>query len=91
MYTVGQARSGEPYLVTEYLDRGLLSDVVAADGPLPPDRAAEVGVAVTDALFAAHELGILHRDVKPGNVLLSTDGCPGPARASRATRDTVLH
>ena len=74
VYTAGRAHSGQPYLVTEYLDRGSLSEVVATDGALPPDGAAGVGVAVADALTAAHELGILHRDVKPGNVLLGRDG-----------------
>jgi serine/threonine protein kinase len=74
VHTAGRASTGQPYLVTEYLDRGSLGDVVAADGPLAPERAARVGVAVADALGAAHELGILHRDVKPGNVLLADDG-----------------
>lgn len=74
VHTAGRAGSGQPYLVTEYLDRGSLANVVAADGPLSPGRAARVGVAIADALIAAHELGILHRDVKPGNVLLGHDG-----------------
>ena len=74
VHTAGRADSGQPYLVTEYLDRGSLADVVAAAGPLPPERAARVGVAVADALIAAHGLRILHRDVKPGNVLLAHDG-----------------
>ena len=40
VHTAGRAESGQPYLVTEYLDRGSLGDVVASDGPLPPERAA---------------------------------------------------
>ena len=74
VYTAGRSQAGHPYLVTEYLDRGSLSDVIAAEGPLPPATVATVGVAVADALIAAHELGILHRDVKPGNVLLDRHG-----------------
>ena len=74
VYTAGRSQAGHPYLVTEYLDRGSLSDVIAAEGPLPPASVATVGVAVADALMAAHELGILHRDVKPGNVLLDRHG-----------------
>jgi tRNA A-37 threonylcarbamoyl transferase component Bud32 len=74
VYTAGRSEAGHPYLVTEFLDRGSLSDVIAADGPLPPATVAKVGVAVADALVAAHALGILHRDVKPGNVLLDRHG-----------------
>ena len=74
VYTAGRSASGEHYLVTEYLDRGSLSDVVAGHGPLAPDEVASVGIAVANALAAAHELGIVHRDVKPGNVLLNHHG-----------------
>jgi serine/threonine-protein kinase PknK len=74
VHTAGRAESGQPYLVTEYLDRGSLADVLSAEGALPPNLAATVGVAIADALLAAHELGILHRDIKPANVLLGHDG-----------------
>jgi len=74
VYTAGRSQAGQPYLVTEFLDRGSLGDVIAAEGPLPPAVVAKVGVAVADALAAAHGLGILHRDVKPGNVMLGLDG-----------------
>ncbi|CAM5449611.1 non-specific serine/threonine protein kinase OS=Streptomyces fumanus OX=67302 GN=GCM10018772_45690 PE=4 SV=1 [Streptomyces fumanus] len=65
---------GRPWIVME-LVRGLsLAELLAADGPLPPARAAHLGAEVLAALRAAHEAGVLHRDVKPGNVLLADDG-----------------
>ena len=74
VYTAGRSAVGQPYLVAEYLDRGSLGDIVAETGAVDARQVATVGVAVADALAAAHELGILHRDVKPGNVLLASDG-----------------
>jgi serine/threonine protein kinase len=63
-----------PWIVME-LVRGLsLADVLAADGTLPPARAARIGLAVLDALGAAHAVGVVHRDVTPGNILLGNDG-----------------
>ncbi|MFE0426117.1 serine/threonine-protein kinase, partial [Streptomyces sp. NPDC058953] len=63
-----------PWIVMELI-RGLsLADVLAAEGPLPPKRAAHIGAEVLAALTAAHDAGVLHRDVKPGNVLVGNDG-----------------
>ncbi|MEV7992318.1 serine/threonine-protein kinase [Streptomyces sp. NPDC086077] len=65
---------GRPWIVME-LVRGIsLADQLDAEGPLPPRRAAHIGAEVLSALRAAHEAGVLHRDVKPANVLLSNDG-----------------
>ncbi|MBY8883862.1 protein kinase [Streptomyces sp. PTM05] len=63
-----------PWIVMELVEGRSLSEVIRADGPLPPRRAAEVGLAVLDVLRAAHREGILHRDVKPSNVLIADDG-----------------
>lgn len=65
---------GRPWIVMEIV-RGLsLSDVLDAEGPMAPQRAARIGAEVLAALRAAHEAGVLHRDVKPGNVLIANDG-----------------
>ncbi|MFE2429935.1 serine/threonine-protein kinase [Streptomyces sp. NPDC059373] len=73
VYDVAMAE-GSPWIVME-LVRGLsLSDILDADGPLTPRRAAEIGGRVLAALRVAHERGVLHRDVKPGNVLIGNDG-----------------
>ncbi|MFF7124874.1 serine/threonine-protein kinase [Streptomyces sp. NPDC016566] len=65
---------GRPWIVME-LVRGLsLADQLDAEGPLPPQRAAHIGAEVLAALRAAHAAGVLHRDVKPANVLLANDG-----------------
>ena len=59
-----------PWIVMELVEGCSLADHIRNDGPLTPRRAAEVGLAVLDVLRAAHREGILHRDVKPSNVLL---------------------
>ncbi|GAA2918274.1 hypothetical protein GCM10020221_13160 [Streptomyces thioluteus] len=63
-----------PWIVMELIEGRSLADVIREDGPLKWRRAAEVGLAVLDVLRAAHLQGILHRDVKPSNVLIADDG-----------------
>ncbi|HEY4116620.1 MAG TPA: serine/threonine-protein kinase [Byssovorax sp.] len=65
----GQFDDGSHYLVLEYVDGRSLRDVLR-DGPIEAARAAEITRQVADALGAAHALGIVHRDVKPGNVMV---------------------
>ncbi|MCI3221042.1 serine/threonine-protein kinase [Streptomyces sp. NP-1717] len=63
-----------PWIVMELIEGKSLAEVVREDGVLTPKRAAEVALAILDVLRSAHREGILHRDVKPSNVLISEDG-----------------
>ncbi|MEW2551847.1 protein kinase [Streptomyces zhihengii] len=63
-----------PWIVMELVEGKSLAEVVREDGVLTPRRAAEVGLAILDVLRSAHREGILHRDVKPSNVLIGKDG-----------------
>ncbi|MDH6541558.1 serine/threonine-protein kinase [Streptomyces sp. SPB4] len=65
---------GRPWIVMELVEGASLAEFVRENGPLTPRRAAEVGLAVLDVLRAAHGQGILHRDVKPSNVLIAASG-----------------
>ena len=73
-YSSGYTSDGLPYLVMEYLGGGTLADRVEADGPITWDRAVEWLLPVADALGHGHQLGIIHRDVKPENILLTSKG-----------------
>lgn len=65
---------GRDYVVMELMEAGTALDLLEREGPLHPDRAVALMVQVLDALGAAHEAGIVHRDVKPGNILIAGDG-----------------
>ncbi|MFI9172611.1 serine/threonine-protein kinase [Streptomyces lincolnensis] len=65
---------GLPWIVMEYVAGAVdLRDLVRTRGPLAPAECARIGLAVLDALTAGHERGVLHRDVKPANILLAPD------------------
>ena len=63
-----------PWLVMEYLPSKSLAAMLTEKGPLEPRVVAEIGRQVADGLAAAHAAGVVHRDVKPGNVLIAEDG-----------------
>jgi serine/threonine protein kinase len=67
-------RPGHSWIVMEYVNSRSLHDAVRADGPMSHREAARIGLEVLGALRAAHAVGVLHRDVKPHNVLLAADG-----------------
>ncbi|MFL6136024.1 MAG: serine/threonine-protein kinase [Nocardioidaceae bacterium] len=64
------------WLVMEYVPSRSLSEIIREDGPLDPAVVAQIGAQIADGLAAAHALGTVHRDVKPGNVLIREDGVP---------------
>jgi eukaryotic-like serine/threonine-protein kinase len=65
---------GRPWIVMERIAARSLADVLRDDGPLPARRAAEIGLDLLDALAAAAAVGVLHRDVKPANVMFRANG-----------------
>jgi serine/threonine protein kinase len=67
------ADTGQPYLVMALVEGSTLADQLKV-GPLTPERTAEIGAAVSDALAYVHGQGLIHRDVKPANVLISNAG-----------------
>lgn len=73
VYDVGE-ETGRPYLVMECVDGPSLSDVLASEGPLSPEAVTQIATDALGALHSAHQAGLLHRDVKPGNLLRAADG-----------------
>jgi serine/threonine protein kinase/beta-lactam-binding protein with PASTA domain len=73
VYDRGEA-DGRPYIAMEYLQGRTLKQVIQAEGPLPPERAIAIAMQVLAGLRYAHEHGVVHRDVKPHNVLVGDDG-----------------
>src|SRR5215216_1582531 len=73
VYEAGQV-DGELYIAMRFVDGTDLLQLVAREGELPPERAVRIVSQVAAALDAAHRRGLVHRDVKPGNVLLAQEG-----------------
>jgi tRNA A-37 threonylcarbamoyl transferase component Bud32 len=79
VYDAGTTLGHRPWLAMEYCSGGSLAHRLAAQGPLPVAEVISIGARLGSALHAAHEAGILHRDVKPHNVLLTSYGEPALA------------
>jgi len=96
VYDAGEDRIGGrevSYIVMEYVPGGDLKDLIDRTGPLPEAMLARLGADVVSGLAHAHERGIIHRDVKPRNILLDAHGNPkladfGIARAFDSTHET---
>jgi len=73
VYDAGTDDQGRPWVVMELVEGETLSDTIGR-GPLPSDRTARIGASVAQALAYVHAQGLVHRDVKPGNVLIGRDG-----------------
>jgi serine/threonine-protein kinase len=83
------------FIVMEYVDGRTLAEILRTEGPLHPDRVADVGADVAAALGFAHRNGVVHRDVKPGNVIVTSTGLVkvadfGIARAITASSEDDL-
>ena len=74
IYDFGRTREGQPYYVMEYLDGVTLAELVAHSGPVPAGRVIHILRQVGAALREAHLRGMIHRDVKPENVMLCRRG-----------------
>jgi serine/threonine-protein kinase len=77
VYDTGEDRTtsgATPYIVMEYVEGDTLRDVLRREGVLPPDRAMSLTADICAALDFSHRNGIVHRDVKPGNVMITPDG-----------------
>src|ERR671916_2838504 len=86
----GASEDGTYYIAMEYLPGGTLKDRIMSRGALPPRTAAAVALQIAEALRVAHERGVIHRDIKPQNILLSASGDAkvtdfGIARAAAST------
>jgi eukaryotic-like serine/threonine-protein kinase len=62
------------YIVMEFIDGKPLADIIQSDGPLMPERAAEIAIDVARALERAHQAGLVHRDIKPSNIMMNSSG-----------------
>jgi eukaryotic-like serine/threonine-protein kinase len=94
VYDQGE-EDGQPFIVMEYVKGPTLSEELKRTGPLPPARVVDLALQICGGLEHAHASGLVHRDIKPGNLLLREDGTVkiadfGIARAAQATRLTQI-
>jgi eukaryotic-like serine/threonine-protein kinase len=94
VFDVGD-EDGLPFIVMEYVDGETLADLMQRTGPLPPDRAVDLLLQVCAGLQHAHAAGLVHRDIKPQNLLVRSDGTVkiadfGIARTLQATQLTQV-
>src|SRR5918999_3644440 len=75
VYDTG-SEDGTHFIVMEHVPGTTLAEVLRVEGPLGPERAASIAAGVAEALAVAHRAGIVHRDVKPANVMVTPDGGP---------------
>ena len=73
IHAIGQTSSGEPYIAMELIDGRTLAEVLAS-GPLPMRQVADIAAQIAAGLSSAHRAGVVHRDIKPQNVMVRTDG-----------------
>jgi serine/threonine protein kinase len=73
LYEAGE-EEGNVYIVTRWIEGTELGTLIQRDGPLPPPQAARLAAQIASALEIAHERGLIHRDVKPSNVILTSEG-----------------
>src|SRR5262249_43217790 len=78
----GGEEDGRPWIVMELVQSRSLDQLLVTEGRLKPLRAGRIGQQLLAALAAAHAAGVLHRDVKPSNVLIARDGSGGPSASS---------
>ena len=74
VYETGRDANGVPFLAMEFLSGGTLADSIQKNGSFPPGEAARIGAEVCRALVVTAGLGIVHRDIKPDNIMLSAEG-----------------
>ena len=74
VFDIGQDDHARPFIVMEYVEGETLAETLAREGRLAVDRVVEIGLQCCAGLAYAHTAGLIHRDVKPANLLVATDG-----------------
>ena len=87
VYDEGE-HDGGPFIVMEYLEGETLADRIHR-GPLPVETAVDIAAQVAEAVTIAHASGVIHRDIKPGNVFLATRGAATNSQSSRRWRTAL--